>query len=125
MERNISIITYRRETKLIIANQLEAALIASLVLMRKADVNAQDEGGYAALHYAMESNTVKNCSGIGGVLGKCKILTLWREHANASSCPNKHLWNVLRIITQSGIWHFNSEQQQCWIFYFSFNGYVK
>jgi ankyrin repeat protein len=58
-ERNVNITTHRRETPLIIASQLGATRFASLIVMRGANLNAQDERGYAALHYAVESNSVK------------------------------------------------------------------
>ena len=59
MEKNVNITTNRGETPLIIASQLGAARFASLIMMRGADLDAQDVRGYAALHYAVESTSVK------------------------------------------------------------------
>ncbi|EFX65006.1 hypothetical protein DAPPUDRAFT_17028, partial [Daphnia pulex] len=47
------------ETPLIIASQLGAYSLASLILTQKALINLQDEKGYSALHYAIETNALK------------------------------------------------------------------
>ncbi|EFX65014.1 hypothetical protein DAPPUDRAFT_17024, partial [Daphnia pulex] len=47
------------ETPLIIASQLGAYSLASLILTQKALINLQDEKGYPALHYAIEENALK------------------------------------------------------------------
>jgi ankyrin repeat protein len=58
-EKSVNITTHRKETPLIIAGQLGAARFQSLIVMRGADLDAHDEKGYTALHYAVESNSVK------------------------------------------------------------------
>ena len=59
MEKNVNITTSRGETPLIIVSQLGAARFVSHIKMRGADLDAQDVRGYAALHYAVESTSVK------------------------------------------------------------------
>jgi ankyrin repeat protein len=58
-ERNVNIVNHRNETPLIIASQLGAYSLASLILTQKALINLQDEKGYSALHYAIEANALK------------------------------------------------------------------
>ena len=58
-EKSVNITTHRKETPLIIAGQPGAARFQSLIVMRGADLDAHDEKGYTALHYAVESNSVK------------------------------------------------------------------
>jgi ankyrin repeat protein len=58
-EKNVNISTHRQETPLIIASQLGVTRFASLIVMRGVDLNAQDKRGYSALHYAVESTSVK------------------------------------------------------------------
>ena len=45
-EKNVNISTHRLETPLIIASQLGATRFASLIVMRGADLDAQEERGY-------------------------------------------------------------------------------
>ena len=61
IEKNERAIESQRaeEKHLIIATQLGAARFASLIMMIGADLDAQDVRGYAALHYAVESTSVK------------------------------------------------------------------
>ena len=59
IEKNVNITTGRGETPLIVASQLGAARFASLIMMRGADLDAQDVRGYTALHYAVESTSLK------------------------------------------------------------------
>jgi ankyrin repeat protein len=56
-EKNVNISTHRLETPLIIASQLGATRFASLIVMRGADL--EDERDYSALHYAVESTSMK------------------------------------------------------------------
>jgi hypothetical protein len=53
IEKNVNITTSRGETPLIIASQLGVARFASLIMMRGADLNAQDVRGYAALTHTL------------------------------------------------------------------------
>jgi ankyrin repeat protein len=59
VEKNVNIVNHRNETPLIIASQLGAYGFASLILTQKPLINAQDEKGYTALHYAIEANALK------------------------------------------------------------------